>query len=135
MNAEAAVKKATHRSSVRIHQVPDVLGDTLSDEQNRNVFSDFCKFEKSFFNLPLIGGRLVTDVKVCALATRALPDAWRKQSRVKTQSIESELPNKNNEQNRRRGRRSAASCSAPTCNQEASHGVLVPHNSHGVSCG
>jgi hypothetical protein len=121
---------------VRIHQVPDVLGDTLSDEQNRNVFSGFCKLEKSFFNLPLIGGRLVTDVKVCALATRALPDAWRKQSRVKTSKHpESELPSNNNEHNRSRGRRLAAACSAPTCNQEASHRVLVPHNSHGVSSG
>lgn len=68
----------THSGSVRINEMPDMLRHTLCNEQNRNVFSDLSKIKESLFNLFLIGCSLVTNVKVCALATGALPDSCRR---------------------------------------------------------
>jgi hypothetical protein len=75
-NITASEHKATaHRCGVGIHQMPDVLRDSLRNEQNCDVFSDLSKLEKSLFNILLIGSSFVTNVKICALSTCALPNS------------------------------------------------------------
>ncbi len=69
-------KIMTHRCGVGINEVSDVLSHSLRDKQNCDVFSDLSKFKKSLFNIPLIGSRFVTYVKICALATCTLPNAY-----------------------------------------------------------
>jgi len=61
-----------------IHEMADVLCNALRDEHNSDVFPDLRKFEKSPFNILLIRGGLVTDVKILAFATATLPDACAK---------------------------------------------------------
>jgi hypothetical protein len=56
----------------------DMLRHPLRDKQNCNVFPDLSEIEKSPFNFLLISCRLVTDVKIRALATSALSNSWKK---------------------------------------------------------
>jgi hypothetical protein len=75
---EHGYKGKTYGSSVRINKMSDMLRHPLRDKQNCNVFPDLSEIEKGLFNFLLIGCRLVTDVKIRALATSALSNSWKK---------------------------------------------------------